>query len=245
MDTASDPLGTVPRHVAIIMDGNGRWAKARGLPRAAGHERGVEALRTIVDLAGRLGVEYLTVFSFSTENWRRPAQEINALFGLLRAYVKRDLKRLTQEGVRIRVIGQRNGLPEDISRLIDTAETQTADNSRAHLTIAFNYGGQEEIVQAARDLAIEVAAGRLDPADIDAERFGKALDTADLPDPDLLIRTSGEYRISNFLLWQIAYSELAVVDTLWPDFGEEAFKRVLADYAKRERRYGGLPEDVA
>ena len=245
MAADSDILATVPRHVAIIMDGNGRWAKARGLPRSAGHERGVEALRNIVDIAGQLGVEYLTVFSFSTENWRRPAKEVNALFGLLRAYVKRDLNRLTREGVRIRVIGQREGLPGDIAKLIEKAEMQTQENNRAHLTIAFNYGGQEEIVRAAQALAVEVAEGRLQPADIDPQRFEGALDTADLPKPDLLIRTSGEYRISNFLLWQIAYSELAVVDTLWPDFDEAAFKQVLADYAKRERRYGGVPEDAA
>ena len=239
------PQSSVPEHVAIIMDGNGRWAQAKGLPRAVGHERGVEALREIVDVAGQLGVKYLTVFSFSTENWRRPAQEVNALFGLLRAYVKRDLNRLTREGVRVRVIGQRDGLPEDISALIGKAEAQTEANTRAHLTIAFNYGGQEEIVRAAQALAAEVAAGHLQPSEITAERFEGALDTAGLPDPDLLIRTSGEHRISNFLLWQIAYSELAIVDTLWPDFDAAAFKQVLTDYAGRERRFGGLPEDAA
>ena len=244
MAANSDHPGILPQHVAIIMDGNGRWAQSRGLPRAAGHERGVEALRNIVDMAGRIGVKYLTVFSFSTENWSRPAKEINALFGLLRAYVKRDLNRLKREGVRIRVIGQRDGLPDDIAKLIAKAEAETIENTRAHLTIAFNYGGQEEIVRAAQALASEVAAGRLQPEDIDAKRFGGALDTSDLPEPDLLIRTSGEYRISNFLLWQIAYSELAVVDTLWPDFDEAAFQQVLADYARRERRYGGLSEEA-
>lgn len=240
-----DPLEIVPEHVAIIMDGNGRWAKSRGLPRAAGHERGVEALRNIVDVAGTMGVKYLTVFSFSTENWRRPAEEVNALFGLLKIYVKRDLNRLKREGVRIRVIGERARLPEDILQLIAKAEQETRENTRAHLTIAFNYGAREEIVRAARTLAEQVAAGKLAPEDIDATRIDGVLDTVELPDPDLLIRTSGEYRISNFLLWQIAYTELAVVDTLWPDFDEAAFRGVLADYATRERRYGGLPEDTA
>jgi len=242
MATSTQLSAPVPQHVAIIMDGNGRWAKSRGLPRAAGHERGVEALRNIVDVAGTLGVKYLTVFSFSTENWRRPMSEVNALFGLLRAYVKRDLKRLKKEGVRIRVIGQREGLPSDIEDLIEKAENETRQNSRAHLTIAFNYGGQEEIVSAARRLAMEVAAGTLDPSDIDIKRFEGALATSDLPSPDLLIRTSGENRISNFLLWQIAYTELAVVDTLWPDFDEAAFKAALSDYATRDRRFGGLSE---
>ena len=242
MATSTQLSAPVPQHVAIIMDGNGRWAKSRGLPRAAGHERGVEALRNIVDVAGTLGVKYLTVFSFSTENWRRPMSEVNALFGLLRAYVKRDLKRLKKEGVRIRVIGQREGLPSDIEDLIEKAENETRQNSRAHLTIAFNYGGQEEIVSAARRLAMEVAAGTLDPSDIDIKRFEGALATSDLPNPDLLIRTSGENRISNFLLWQIAYTELAVVDTLWPDFDEAAFKAALSDYATRDRRFGGLSE---
>ena len=227
------------------MDGNGRWAKARGLPRAAGHERGVEALRRTVDAAGRMGVKHLTVFSFSTENWQRPAEEVNALFGLLRAYVKRDLKRLKREGVRIRIIGTREGLPADIIDLIETAEAETQENTRAHLTIAFNYGGQEEILRAARKLAVEVAEGRLSPEQIDPARFENALDTAGLPAPDLLIRTSGEFRISNFLLWQLAYTEIAIIDTLWPDFDVPHLQRVLADYSQRDRRYGGLSEGAA
>ncbi len=237
--------GNVPNHIAIIMDGNGRWAKARGLPRAAGHERGVEALRRTVDAAGRMGVKHLTVFSFSTENWQRPAEEVNALFGLLRAYVKRDLKRLKREGVRIRIIGTRDGLPADIIDLIETAETETQENIRACLTIAFNYGGQEEILRAARKLAVEVAEGRLSPEQIDSARFENALDTAGLPAPDLLIRTSGEFRISNFLLWQLAYTEIAIIDTLWPDFDVPHLQRVIADYSGRERRYGGLSEGAA
>lgn len=239
------PGGEVPDHIAIIMDGNGRWAQARGLPRAAGHERGVEALRRTVDAAGRLGVKYLTVFSFSTENWQRPAEEVNALFSLLRAYVKRDLKRLTREGVRIRIIGRRDGLPVDISSLIEKAEQETAHNNRAHLTIAFNYGGQEEIVRAAQKLAMDVADGKLKPEEIDEARFSGALDTAGLPSPDLLVRTSGEYRISNFLLWQIAYSEIAILDVLWPDFDEGHLTNLLIDYARRDRRFGALSEGAA
>jgi len=232
----------MPDHVAIIMDGNGRWAQARGLPRAAGHERGVEALRRTVDAAGQMGIKYLTVFSFSTENWQRPAAEVNALFGLLRAYVKRDLSRLKKEGVRIRVIGLREGLPADVAALIEKAEQETRHNSRANLTIAFNYSGQEEIVRATRKLAQEVAEGRLKPDEIDADRFCGALDTVGLPDPDLLIRTSGESRISNFLLWQIAYSEIAILDVLWPDFEISHLKEAVADFASRDRRFGALPE---
>ena len=232
---------TLPQHVAIIMDGNGRWAKARGLPRASGHERGVEALRRTVDAAGRMGVKYLTVFSFSTENWRRPKEEVSALFGLLKAYVKRDLARLKREGVRVRVIGAREGLPKDISDLVEKAECETVNNTRAHLTIAFNYGGREEIVRTARALAARVKAGELSPDDIDERQFETALDTAGIPAPDLLIRTSGESRISNFLLWQIAYSEIAIMDVLWPDFDAQHLEQALADYAGRERRYGALP----
>lgn len=232
----------VPLHVAIIMDGNGRWAHSRGLPRSAGHERGVEALRRTVDAAGRLGIKYLTVFSFSTENWRRPAEEVNALFGLLRLYVKRDLNRLREEGVCVRVIGQRDGLPEDVAELIVRAERETLDNTRAYLTIAFNYGGREEIVRAARKLAADAVAGKVLPEEIDDERFEAVLDTDGLPSPDLLIRTSGEQRISNFLLWQIAYSEIIVLDVLWPEFGEEHLAAALGDYRKRERRFGALPK---
>ena len=222
------------------MDGNGRWANARGLPRAAGHERGVEALRSAVDAAGQLGVKYLTVFSFSTENWQRPAAEVNALFALLRAYVKRDLARLTKEGVRIRIIGSREGVPADISDLIERAEKQTQDNDRAHLTIAFNYGGREEIVRAARKLAKDASSGRLLADDIDEKCFEQALDTSDLPEPDLLIRTSGETRISNFLLWQIAYSEIVIMDVLWPDFQTDHLRQAIAQYAGRDRRFGAL-----
>lgn len=240
MPISSDNTEGGPNHVAIIMDGNGRWAKARGLPRAAGHERGVEALRATVDAAGRLGVKYLTVFSFSTENWQRPAAEVNALFALLRAYVKRDLSRLKREGVRIRIIGTRDGLPEDIIELIEKAEQETCRNDRAHLTIAFNYGGREEIVRAARKLARDVAAGRLKADEIDKARFEQTLDTYELPEPDLLIRTSGETRISNFLLWQIAYAEIVILDVLWPDFRKNHLKNAIERYTERERRFGAL-----
>jgi undecaprenyl diphosphate synthase len=227
-------------HVAIIMDGNGRWAKARGLPRAAGHERGVEALRRTVEAAGELGIRYLTVFSFSTENWRRPAAEVNALFGLLKAYVQRDLARLTQEGVRIRIIGLRDGLPDDVAALVEKAERTTAGNTKFYLTIAFNYGGREELTRAARRMATAVASGDLQPQDIDEKAFSGFLDTAALPDPDLLIRTSGEYRLSNFLLWQCAYSELVFMDVLWPDFDRSCLEEALTKFRERERRFGAV-----
>lgn len=228
---------SVPRHVAIIMDGNGRWATAKGLPRTAGHERGVEALRRTVEAAGELGIGYLTVFSFSTENWRRPASEVNMLFGLLKAYVQRDLGRLKQDGVRVRVIGQRAGLPPDIAELVDRAESETRHNSEFHLTIAFNYGSRNEILRAAKACARAISAGELTD-DLSEQDFEAFLDTRDLPDPDLVIRTSGEYRISNFLLWQTAYAELLFVDVLWPDFNREHLEQAIARYNERERRFG-------
>lgn len=228
-----------PQHVAIIMDGNGRWAKARGLPRTAGHERGVEALRRTVEAAGDLGIKYLTVFSFSTENWRRPAAEVNTLFGLLKAYVQRDLQRLKGEGVRIRIIGQREGLPPDISELVGRAESETVGNTQFHLTIAFNYGSRNEILRAAETYSRAVAEGSLS-GPLTEETFNQFLDTKDLPDPDLLIRTSGEYRISNFLLWQAAYAELLFMDVLWPDFGRAHLEGAIAKYHERERRFGAV-----
>ncbi|XBQ15617.1 MAG: polyprenyl diphosphate synthase [Oceanicaulis sp.] len=236
MDDSQTPRAA-PRHVAVIMDGNGRWAAARGRPRAFGHKAGVEAVRRTVQAAGELGVEHLTLFSFSTENWRRPAEEIGALFDLLRGYVETDLDRLDAEGVRIRVIGRREGLSEDLLSIIDRAETRTEANSRFHLWIAFNYGGRDEIVRAARRAA-EAAAG--DPSQIDEAAFEACLDTAGAPEPDLVIRTSGERRISNFLLWQAAYAELVFVDVLWPDFDRTALESAIGVYAGRERRYGGL-----
>ena len=236
---APAPSPVPPQHIAIIMDGNGRWAKQRGRPRTFGHAEGVEALRRTVEAAGELGVRHLTVFGFSTENWRRPAEEVSALFDLLRLYVARDLDRLVADGVRVRVIGSRDGLQADIAAIIEDAEARTAANSMLHLTIAFNYGGQDEIVRAARRLAKDAAAGKLDPAIIDAACFASYLDTADLPAPDLLIRTSGEQRLSNFMLWQAAYAELVFVDVLWPDFGKAALAQAIEEYRNRERRFGG------
>ncbi len=230
----------VPVHVAIIMDGNGRWAGARGLPRGAGHERGVEALRRTVEAAGEIGVRFLTVYSFSTENWRRPADEVSALFGLLRAYVRRDLKRLKDKGVRIRIIGERDNLPADLRELVEHAEAETRANSDFHLTVAFNYGGRDEIVRAVQRLAQDVVDGHLMPGQIDEARFSGALDTAGLPDPDMLIRTSGEQRLSNFLPWQCAYTEIVFVDLLWPDFGEAALRDAVEEYKRRERRFGAV-----
>ena len=228
-----------PRHVAIIMDGNGRWAKARGLPRTLGHKEGVEALRRTVEAAGQLGVKYLTVFGFSTENWSRPADEVSALLDLLRLYVARDLERLAREGVRIRVIGARGGLAPDIAAIIASAEQRTRVNDRLNLTIAFNYGGQDEIVRAARRLAADAVAGKIDPAALTTEMFAGYLDTAELPPPDLLIRTSGEERLSNFMLWQAAYAELVFLDVLWPDFDKGALEKAIDEYRRRDRRFGG------
>jgi undecaprenyl diphosphate synthase len=229
-----------PRHIAIIMDGNGRWAGERGLPRAEGHRQGVESVRRSVKAAIELGVTHLTLFSFSSENWSRPRQEIHDLFGLMRRFVRRDLAELHKNGVRIRVIGTRAGLDEDILRLIDDAVHLTKDNSTLHLTIAFNYGARDEIARAAARIAHEVAQGSLAVTDITPERFGSYLDTADLPDPDLLIRTSGEMRLSNFLLWQLAYSEFVFTDTYWPDFSRETLEAAIAEYQRRTRRFGGL-----
>ncbi len=229
-----------PRHVAIIMDGNGRWAKARGLPRAAGHERGVEALRRTTEAARTLGIEHLTVFSFSTENWRRPAEEVSALFGLLKLYVQQDLARLKRDGVRIRIIGVRDGLPADIAALVDKAERETAHNSANFLNIAFNYGSRDEIARAARAMAEACVAGKLKPADITEHNIGAWLDTREIPDPDLLIRTSDEHRLSNFLLWQSAYTEFVFMDVLWPDFGEAQLREAVRIYQSRERRFGAV-----
>lgn len=237
---ASTPVSApAPRHIAIIMDGNGRWAKQRSRPRTFGHTEGVEALRRTVEAAGELGVRYLTVFGFSTENWRRPMEEINALFDLLRLYVARDLDRLVKEGVRVHVIGAREGLQPDIARIIAEAEAKTRHNDAQHLIIAFNYGGQDEIARAARRIAEDVAAGKLAASDVTVERFDSYLDTAGLPPPDLLIRTSGELRLSNFMLWQAAYAELVFVDVLWPDFDKAALQAAIDLYHRRERRFGG------
>jgi undecaprenyl diphosphate synthase len=227
------------RHIAIIMDGNGRWAAERGLPRAEGHRQGVESVRRTVEASLELGVTHLTLFSFSSENWARPKQEINDLFGLLRRFVRRDLADLHKNGVKIRVIGTRVGLAADLSRLIDDAIELTKDNTALNLTIAFNYGARDEIARAARRIAEDVASGVIAPAEVTPERLGTYLDTADLPDPDLLIRTSGELRLSNFLLWQLAYSEFVFIDAYWPDFSREQLEAAIAEYQRRSRRFGG------
>ncbi len=230
----------VPRHVAIIMDGNGRWAAARGLPRSEGHRRGVEALRRTVRAAGDLGIGILTIFSFSSENWSRPPMEIRDLMGLLRRFIRNDLIELHQNGVHVRVIGERATLDPEIRRLLEEAEERTKDNDKLTLVVAFNYGGRQEIARAAQRLAADVAAGRLKASEVTAERISASLDAPDLPDPDLIIRTSGEQRLSNFLLWQAAYSELVFVPTYWPDFDRPTLESAIAEYRRRERRFGGL-----
>jgi undecaprenyl diphosphate synthase len=239
VEAARPPLA-LPRHVGIIMDGNGRWARARGLPRGEGHRRGVEALRRAVRFASRRGVRFLTLFSFSSENWSRPQDEIRGLLNLLRVFIRSDLADLKRNGVRVRVIGERESLPADIRGLIEEAERETAGNSALQLVVAFNYGARDEIVRAARKLAARVAAGEIALEAIDRAMFADALDTAGIPDPDLIVRTSGEQRISNFLLWQGAYAELIFLPVLSPDFGDEQFEAALAEFASRERRYGGV-----
>jgi undecaprenyl diphosphate synthase len=222
------------------MDGNGRWAKARGLPRVAGHRRGADAVRRVVRGAGELGIPVLTLFAFSTENWTRPADEVNDLMGLLRHYLRNELEELHKNGARLRVIGNRDGLATDIVRDIADAEKMTHANGRIDVNICINYGARDEILQATRNLARRVAAGELAAEGIDEARFEQELLTAGVPDPDLLIRTSGEQRISNFLLWQCAYAELVFVDTLWPDFGKDHLEQAIAEFRRRERRYGGV-----
>jgi undecaprenyl diphosphate synthase len=230
----------VPRHVAIIMDGNGRWASARGLPRGEGHRRGVEALRKTVRAAGEMGISFLTIFSFSAENWSRPPSEIRDLMGLLRRFIRNDLAELHQNHVKVRVIGERDDLDPDIRRLLDEAEELTKDNDGLTLVVAFNYGARQEIARAAARIAAMVKQGAIDTAEINADLVGQNLDASDLPDPDLIIRTSGEQRLSNFLLWQAAYSELVFVPTYWPDFDRAALEGAIAEYRRRERRFGGL-----
>ncbi|HEY4170425.1 MAG TPA: isoprenyl transferase [Reyranella sp.] len=229
-----------PHHVAIIMDGNGRWAKARGLPRVAGHRRGADAVRRVIRGAGELGIPVLTLFAFSTENWTRPADEVSDLMGLLRHYLRHELEELGRNGARLRVIGDRTGLAQDIVGDIFDAEQRTRTNTRIDVNICINYGSRDEIVRATRSLACKVAAGELAPEKIDENLFERELLTAGVPDPDLLIRTSGEQRISNFLLWQCAYAELVFVDTLWPDFGKDHLEQAVAEFRRRERRYGGV-----
>jgi undecaprenyl diphosphate synthase len=228
----------LPRHVAIIMDGNGRWATRRGLPRVAGHTEGVKAVRSVVRAAGEVGVEFLTLYAFSSENWKRPKQEVSSLMSLLERSIDRELPELMRRNVRFRMIGRPEGIPPTIRGRIDRVSEATAGNTGLTLLMAFNYGGRDELVDACRALARQVQAGALRPEDIDEARLRRALYTDGVPDPDLLIRTSGELRVSNFLLWQIAYTELWVTPTLWPDFGPRELYLALADFQRRSRRFG-------
>ena len=235
-----------PAHVAIIMDGNGRWAKKRFLPRSAGHRAGVEALRRTVRAAGDIGLDYLTVYAFSSENWSRPQAEVTDLLGLLKLFIRKDLAELHKSGVRVRMIGERSGLASDIKILIEEAEALTRANTVLTLIIAFNYGSRDEITRAVSRIAAKVADGTLDPDRITQDTVSAHLDTAGIPDPELVIRTSGELRLSNFLLWQSAYAEFVFTDCYWPDFGEEHLSSALREFSRRERRFGGVGEkDVA
>lgn len=231
---------SVPVHVAIIMDGNGRWAASRGLPRTEGHRRGAESVRSVIKSASRSGIKHLTLFGFSSENWKRPSGEVLDLMGLLRLYLRKELAELHKQGVRFRVIGDRSRLPQDIQTLITDAEERTHANTGLNFVLALSYGGRAEITNTARSLAEQVKNGDLDPSDITEDLFAQHLETADIPEPDLLIRTSGEQRISNFLLWQLAYTEFVFVDTYWPDFKAEQFEAALTDYKSRDRRYGAV-----
>ncbi len=229
-----------PAHIAIIMDGNGRWAKARGLPRAAGHRQGVEAVRRAVRAAADQGIDWLTLFAFSSENWTRPAEEVSDLMGLLKLFIRRDLAELHDSGVRVRIIGDRANLKKDIKALLEEAEALTRANTRLNLVIAFNYGARDEIVRVARQLAADAVAGNLRPQDIGGDTISARLDTAGIPDPDLIIRTSGEMRLSNFLLWQAAYAEFVFLDCFWPEFSAEHLAEAVAIFKMRDRRFGGV-----
>lgn len=227
-----------PVHVAIIMDGNGRWAKQRNLPRTAGHKQGAESVRKAVRAAARAGISYLTLFGFSSENWSRPNTEIQDLMGLLRLYLRAETAELHKNNVRIKIIGDRRKLPDDIVKLIEHSESTTANNTGLTAILALSYGGRQDITHAVQTLAQEVAAGRLAPEDIEEKSIDRALATAGIPDPDLLIRTSGEQRISNFLIWQLAYTEFVFLDTLWPDFDEQSLAEAVEEFQRRDRRYG-------
>ncbi len=228
----------VPRHVGIIMDGNGRWAAARGMPRALGHKAGAEAAHRTIEAAGKAGVGWLTLFAFSSENWQRPADEVRDLTALMRHYLATEVGKLVKEGVRLRVIGERERFGPELVRAITRAEAATAAGTRLNLNVALSYGGRAEIAAAAREIARRIAAGTLDPEAVDERMFGDFLGTAGMPDPDLIIRTSGEQRISNFLLWQAAYAEFVFQDVLWPDYGPQHLEAAFHDYARRERRFG-------
>lgn len=235
-----------PQHVAVIMDGNGRWAQMRGRPRLFGHHAGARRVREIVEACEPLGIKYLTIFAFSTENWKRTQTEVSGLMKLFKRYIQREARDLYEAGVRVRFIGDRVKLADDLVTLMDELEMLTSGNDRCHLTVAINYGGRDEVTRAAKRLAYEIEAGRLTHKDVDAETLAGFLDTHVLPDPDLVIRTSGEARISNFLLWQSAYSEYEFVDTLWPDFTKEEFAKIIRNYSGRDRRFGAVREvDVA
>lgn len=234
-----------PRHVAIIMDGNGRWAAARGLPRSAGHKTGIDALRRAVHAASDLGVEFLTIYSFSTENWSRPKTEVMFLLELLRRFISQDVAELHASGVKIKIIGDRTDLEPKLVKMLEDAERLTAGNTKLKLVVAFNYGSRQEIVQAVRKIAEQVRDGLIDPVAIDVEMVTQNLDTADMPDPDLLIRTGGEERISNFLLWQCAYTEFVFVPEFWPEFNAEIFAQAIEQYKSRERRFGGIKAKTA
>ncbi len=245
--TASAPAPPglrIPAHIGVTMDGNGRWAQARGKPRTDGHLEGVKALRRLVECCIDYRVPYVTVFSFSSENWRRPKHEIEFIFALLKRFVASDLDKLIKNNVKVRIIGVRDGLERGLQNIINEVETETAGNTGLNLNVAFNYGGRSEVVAAARKLAASVARGELRPQDIDEELFSAALSTAAMPDPDLMIRTGGEHRISNFLIWQAAYAELVFLDTHWPDFCKEQFVEALQRYSSRQRRFGGVEVEV-
>lgn len=239
-DVAPPPHGQVPVHVGIIMDGNGRWAAGRRLPRVEGHRRGVEAVRRCVRAARELGIRYLTLYSFSSENWTRPITEISELMGLLKLFIRSDLADLNASNVRIRIIGSRAGLSQEIVGLLNEAETRTSANTGLTLIVAFNYGARQEIAAAAAAIATDVAAGKISPQDISVEMISSRLQTADIPDPDLIIRTSGEQRLSNFLLWQAAYAEFVFLPLYWPDFDKAALSAALDEYGRRNRRFGGV-----
>lgn len=239
---APDTRGAdVPSHVAIIMDGNGRWAAARGLPRVAGHRAGAEAVRRTIEAAIREGVGWLTLYAFSSENWRRPASEVSDLTGLLRHFIRTEVEEMRHQGVRLRIIGDRDRFDAGIQADLEKAERSTAGNTRLNLIVALSYGARAEIVAAAQAAARAAKAGTLDPESLDEARFASLLSTADIPDPDLILRTSGEMRLSNFLLWQAAYAELVFTEVLWPDFGAADFANALAEYSRRERRFGARP----
>ncbi len=245
MQSLNSPPVKAPRHVAIIMDGNGRWASRRGLPRSVGHKAGVEALRRAVKAASDFGIEYLTIYAFSSENWSRPPQEISFLFDLLRRFIRQDVAELHQANVKVSVVGQREGLEPGLCRMLEDAEHLTRNNTRLNLVVAFNYGGRQELCRAFQRIAIKIEQGELTSSDVSPNLLAAHLDTAHIPDPDLLIRTGGEQRMSNFLLWQCAYTEFVFVDEFWPEFCEDIFARALEEYHSRDRRFGGVQAQTA